>query len=395
MLVLWAVVVLTATAVQALSPWSFLHLKPKDKINDRTQTQESLPDSQVLHEMFTALENMQDAYFQHWVGTWPDGIDWTRAVMSTHIAATLRVLSDELELTLTNDIVNSSSTKQDAISGYFADIIAYYFGEDAFAIRNEAYDDMLWVVLNWLETIQFIDEHSRLLSHVASGGNSLETWYGRRWTPAFAHRARIFWELAARGWDTKLCGGGMLWNPRLMPYKNAITNQLFIAASVGMFLHFPGDSNTSPFATPNSPIDTQTQDQPHPHPQNTTQIPFRLLPHDRTFLTSALTAHAWLASSNMTNADGLYTDGFHISGYPSSRNTACDERDEMLYTYNQGNDGVPMDEVWLRKEDLPAQPPLTEDPGQKPLRVRERAAGGGDPTALEERDRKRRRVGGA
>jgi hypothetical protein len=40
----------------------------------------------------------------------------------------------------------------------------------------------------------------------------------------------------------------------------------------------------------------------------------------------------------MTNTGGLYTDGFHISGYanPSSNNTSCDERNNMVFTYNQG-----------------------------------------------------------
>jgi hypothetical protein len=279
--------------------------------------------------MFMALSDMQDAYFQRWLGTWPHGIDWTRAVMSTHVAATLRTISDELELSRPNQGIECASRKEEVIAGYFADVIAYYFAEDAFSIRNQAYDDMLWVVLGWLESIQFIDEHSRFGSSKASAGlgttSGAETWYGSRWIPAFAHRARIFWELAARGWDTKLCGGGMLWNPRLMPYKNAITNQLFISASIGMYLHFPGDPNPSPFGSDADPTLTGNH--------RTTEWP----PHDPIFGKAAQEAHRWLTSSNMTNRQGLYADGFHISGHSSgSNNTRCDERDEMVYTYNQG-----------------------------------------------------------
>jgi hypothetical protein len=302
--------------------------------NGSNASPDSLPDVSAFHDMFTALSDMQDTYFQRWLGTWPDGIDWTRAVMSTHVAAALRTISDELELSRPNQGVECTARKEEVIAGYFADVIAYYFAEDAFAIRNQAYDDMLWVVLGWLESIQFIDEHSRLLSSVASAGAGTSTspgagtWYGSGWIPAFAHRARVFWELAAKGWDTKLCGGGMLWNPRLMPYKNAITNQLFISASVSMYLHFPGDSNTSPFgAGAGAAAGTTSQ------PLTTAEWP----PHDPLFAHAAQDAHAWLTTSNMTNAQGLYADGFHISGHSSgSNNTRCDERDEMVYTYNQG-----------------------------------------------------------
>lgn len=321
MLVRWAVAAGLATAINA-SPWSPHSVRPRHDSPIDAEARQPLPDTQVFEDMFAALRDMQDAYFQHWLGTWPDGIDWTRAVMGTHIAATLRTISNELEFGRYNETVGRAAKKEDVIPGYFTDLIAYYFGEDAFAIRNQAYDDMLWVVLGWLESIQFVHEHGDLLLGKPKRGNPRkdEAWYGDRWVPAFAHRARIFWELAAKGWDTKLCGGGMVWNPRLMPYKNAITNQLFIAASIGMYLHFPGDMNTSPFSTPE---------------QSPRQSTAERRPHGPVFGRAAQQGHRWLASSGMTNREGLYADGFHVSkGIPG--NTRCDERDEMVYTYNQG-----------------------------------------------------------
>ncbi|KAK3899234.1 hypothetical protein C8A05DRAFT_18303 [Staphylotrichum tortipilum] len=319
----WAMIVASAMAVSAASPWSTIPLQRKDTTS-RNHARTALPDSDVFHDMFMALSDMQDAYFQRWLGTWPEGIDWTRAVVNTHVAATLRTISDELELARPAKTAECATRKEELIAGYFADVIAYYFGEDAFALRNQAYDDMLWVVLGWLESIRFVDEHGRLISSGASAGGA-ETWYGSRWIPAFAHRARIFWELAAKGWDTTLCGGGMLWNPRLMPYKNAVTNQLFISASISMYLHFPGDANASPFRT------NATLDQPPP----ARTVDWRA--HDPIFGRAAQEAHRWLAASNMTNPQGLYADGFHISGHPAgSNNTKCDTRDEMVYTYNQG-----------------------------------------------------------
>lgn len=328
----WAVVAVLATAVSAV-PWSSLPLRLKRDQQGANEADacRSLPDFHVFHDMFAALRDMQHVYFQRWIGTWPDGIDWTRAVMATHVAALLRTLSEELELAQPTEAGHATSTEH-VISGYFADLIAYYFGQDAFAIRNQAYDDMLWVVLGWLESIQFVDRYTELLSSVSypelAAAPETETWYGNAWVPAFAHRARVFWELAAKGWDTQLCGGGMVWNPRLMPYKNAITNQLFISASIGMYLHFPGDLNTSPF------VAALHSDSPN-HLRVSLYRDWRA--HDPVFGTSAQEAHRWLASSNMTNAQGLYADGFHISGYNSGgNNTRCDERDEMVYTYNQG-----------------------------------------------------------
>src|SRR3569833_2131554 len=122
-------------------------------------------------------------------------------------------------------------------------MIGFYFVHVAFSIRNQAYDDILWVVMGWLETIEFINSHSA--QYAPSLLDSIKmtfvngTWYGNQWIPPFAHRARVFCDLSTDGFDTKLCGGCMNFNPRLEPYKNAITTALFIAASASMYLYFP------------------------------------------------------------------------------------------------------------------------------------------------------------
>lgn len=56
---------------------------------------------------------------------------------------------------------------------------------------------------------------------------------------------------------------------------------------------------------------------------------------NETYLWNAIRAHEWLTSSNMTDAGGLYTDGFHVSNLRAG-GKQCDKRDEMVYTYNQG-----------------------------------------------------------
>lgn len=263
-------------------------------------------DRLYLDQSVKGLEVMQAQYFELWIGTWPTAIDWTAAVVNTHVSALLDTVT---RYNHGNGIFRPS----EVIHRYFSHNVAYYFGEDAFNERNEAYDDMLWVVLGWLESVKFIND--RNLSHAS--------WYGTQFIPGFAHRARIFWDLASRGWDTSICGGGMIWNPRLEPYKNAITNQLFISASISMYLYFPGDDNSFPFMAKER--------------ISTNFTPGR--EYDPKYLKAAIDGYAWLKNSNMTNSQGLYVDGFHVKnwGLNGSIGTGkCDERNEMVYTYNQG-----------------------------------------------------------
>ena len=227
---------------------------------------------------------------------------------------------------------------ENEINRYFTHAIGYYFGENAFAIRMQAFDDMLWVVLGWLEAMKFIKLHSEIHYDIKDEGE--DAWYGEQYVPAFAHRARIFYGLARRGWDTELCGGGMVWNPRLLPYKNAITNELYIAASASMYLYFPGDNISSPYTAPQHPppdhIDQKTFQMYHEEDET---IATSAIQYDRSFLNAAIEGYDWLKNSNMTYSRGLYVDGFHIKDYGVNGTIGtgkCDERNEMVYTYNQG-----------------------------------------------------------
>ncbi|KAB5549648.1 glycoside hydrolase, family 76 [Coniochaeta sp. 2T2.1] len=325
----WGVVLLRGTA--ALSGGSFF-----TQSNNAAVTIPE-PDLGALEHALEALHVMQVDYFQPWLGQWPTSIDWTAAVLGSHVSGALGSLSLGLGKARSARTNDEYKQKENLIALYFSQLIGYYFGQDAFAIRNEAFDDMLWVVLGWLDTKRFIDLHTKL--HYGSFPKGVrtdhptflhnQTWHGNIWIPAFTHRARIFWDLAFKGWDEKLCGGGMTWNPRLEPYKNAITNELFISAAIAMYFHFPGDSNSSPFTT--NPSSTGLDG------SNDTNI-MGLEAHDGRFLETAIRAYHWLKNSGMTNHHGLYVDGFHISGYNnrSSNNTKCDARNEMVYTYNQG-----------------------------------------------------------
>ena len=276
--------------------------------------------SHTLPALLDALDVLQEDYFAIWQGLWPTSIDWTSAVIGTYVSSAMHTLSTSFES------LKSAKGNENHINKYFSQLVASYFGQDAFALRQEAYDDMLWVVLGWLESIKFITAHSAL--HYDEESSPSEHWYGEQWIPAFAHRARIFWELASQGWDTKLCDGGMIWSPYLAPYKNAITNELYISASISMYLYFPGDDNTSPFGFSTPKMSVKGDVAP---------------PRDPKYLAASIEAYKWLNSSNMTDLKGLYVDGYHVSGWSRERpkndtsgNTRCDARNEMVYTYNQG-----------------------------------------------------------
>lgn len=280
----------------------------------------------TLQDLVDALRVMQDHYFVLWQGTWPTSIDWTAAVLGTHVSAALSSLtSGPLDITETDGLEGGLSffALENTVNKFFSDTSAFYFGENAFGIRNQAYDDMLWVVLGWLENIKLQDLHSDL-HYSSSNSSSSKPWYGTQFRVPAAHRARIFYELGSAGWDENLCGGGMIWSPYLTPYKNAITNELYISASIGMYIYFPSDPIDAPFV-PNSDLESGQFVQRNPH--------------NYAYLKAAVDGYDWLKSSNMTGIGGLYADGFHISGWQSTSNPGsrkCDELNTMVYTYNQG-----------------------------------------------------------
>lgn len=304
----------------------------------------------ALEDLHYALETMQTRFFELWLGTWPETIDWTGAVMGTYVSAALNSLTRSSKLhaawslqalepsPLTAE--NVSWSIENEVDRYFTQGIGYYFGENAFAIRMQAFDDILWVVLGWLEAIKFIQQHLHTHYDRQRTEQGTNSWYGEQFVPAYAHRARIFYNLAKRGWTTDLCGGGMLWNPRLLPYKNAITNELYVAASAGMYLYFPGDNNKSPFAAPQKPPpDGVEQTIFHLDFEDEELISTEILPYDPVFLHAAIQAYDWLKQSNMTNSQGLYADGYHVKDYGvnGTKGTGkCDKRSEQVYTYNQG-----------------------------------------------------------
>ncbi|SMQ51744.1 unnamed protein product [Zymoseptoria tritici ST99CH_3D7] len=257
-----------------------------------------------------ALNIMQDTY---WNGTyWPSTIQWVGAVIDTIMISTQETYTSNLEADGSNDNPSTSSTDIESdIEKYYAQVESYYNSEDTIQIFDAAYDDAQWVVLEWLEAINFSNQHDA----VADSG------LGQDAIAKYAHRAHVFYDIVQDKFNTSECDGGITWNPTLATYKNAITNELFISSSIAMYLYFPGDNNTDPY--------------PHPdyQPQTNSTLPplSTMAMHDSTFLLNAVRAYDWFATHNFTNVQGLIVDGFHVT----SNQTTCDERNEMVYTYNQ------------------------------------------------------------
>ncbi|KAJ2906403.1 glycosyl hydrolase [Zalerion maritima] len=360
-LVLFLFVLLSHSFASLLPFDLFRHGKDDDTNHDAPlphhhQPISSSPDgNDLLGLIIDSMTTMQDEYFEHWQGTWPSAIDWTAAVMQTILTGSLNSVS----VTLNSAKYGGSGSwkvKENMIDTFFGQVVGSYFGQNALSIREQAYDDMLWVVLGWLEGIQFVDEHSAvqyasaLANSVGVGGIEENpegtgksdrvgeilanaSWHGTKWIPTFAHRSRVFWDISYKGWDEKLCAGGMVWNPRLNPYKNAITNELWISASIKMYLYFPGDSITSPFGESSDSCARGARGA-----ERTTGDHHQLPPcdaRDPKFLASAVAGYKWLMSSKMMNHQGLFADGFHISRLKEG-GTECDLLDKMVYTYNQG-----------------------------------------------------------
>lgn len=200
-----------------------------------------------LKRLEHSVEVLESNFFSPVLGSYPTSIDWTAAFISTVLSATFNVLHSHR---------------------YFSHLVSFYHRQHTAALRLQAFDDQLWVVLSWLQAAEYA------------------TTTEPEWATPFRQRAEEFYDLAARGWD-ETCGGGMLWRKDGPPYKNAITNELFITSSVEMYRHFP---------------------------------------HRREYLHNAMRAWIWLDSSGLRNSHGLYADGLHN----------CTTIEATTWTYNQG-----------------------------------------------------------
>jgi hypothetical protein len=145
--------------------------------------------------------------------------------------------------------------------------------------------------------LKYVFNHTFRRTDIHAGGNCYDDhqWWLLAWIQIYKvdpdlkylHRAALIHDtISKQAWETTQCGGGVQWCP-LKPYKNAITNELFLLSS--MRLH--------PYAT--------------------------LLGRPSTYyLDWALKEWQWFENSGMINSDYLINDGlrytFFLPSYSKS-----------------------------------------------------------------------------
>lgn len=153
------------------------------------------PASVHLTRLKSLVRILQTSYFSPESGSYPTAIDWTSTVLATHL-------------------INYSHQTEDG--RYFSHLVAFYHKQNVESLLGQKYDDQLWVVLTFLR------------------GAAYAATCQPEWVNPFLERATMFYEVAKSGWDDETCGGGMVWG-RWTRYKNAVTTELWIAASIGMY----------------------------------------------------------------------------------------------------------------------------------------------------------------
>jgi Glycosyl hydrolase family 76 len=170
-------------------------------------------------------------FFEFKSGSYPASAQWTSTVLTT-------ILIDYSHLT------------QNA--QFFSHIVALFNHQEVDSMLKQKNDDKLWVVLTYLRGAAYAAIHDP------------------KWVAVFLQRARIFYHSAEAGWDERSCGGGMYWGPGWWSkYKNAVTTELWITASVGMYEAFG----------------------------------------DETMLQNSIRGWVWFEKSGMINDKGLVNDG--------------------------------------------------------------------------------------
>jgi hypothetical protein len=85
--------------------------------------------SNVLADFKAVADTMQTRFFDFKTGSWPRAIDWTSAVLGTHLAAASHTLT-------TTDLGRANK--------YLGELIAFFYGQDSESLKLQAYDDILW-----------------------------------------------------------------------------------------------------------------------------------------------------------------------------------------------------------------------------------------------------------
>jgi len=82
-----------------------------------------------LADFKAAAHTMQTRFFDFEKGSWPKAIDWTSAVLGTHLAAASATLT---------------TTDPALADSFLSELLAFYYGQASESLKLQAYDDILW-----------------------------------------------------------------------------------------------------------------------------------------------------------------------------------------------------------------------------------------------------------
>ena len=182
-----------------------------------------------LERLQMSMQVLQEPDYFSATSGFPTASEWTSTVLATLLIDYSQVAND---------------------SQYFPGFVAVFNNEPVIELVFQGNDDKLWVCLACLR------------------GAAYASINYPQWVQPFLDRALLFYTLASTGWSNATCGGGMFWGP-LSTYKNAVTNELWITASVDMYEAFGEPS----------------------------------------MLEAALQGWTWFRNSGMINAQGVVNDG--------------------------------------------------------------------------------------
>lgn len=199
----------------------------------------------------TALATLQTWYSQS-TGLYATPSDWWNAANSiTALANYARVTGDSSY----NSVFANTFTAAQKSHANFID--SYY-------------DDQQWWALAWIDAYDLT-------------GN----------LPYLSMAETIFGNVAANGWDTSVCGGGVWWGTA-RTYKNAIPNELFLAVAAELANRTGGTASSG-------------------------------------YLGWAQKEWVWFKASGMINSQNLINDGLN-----STNPASCTNNGRTTWTYNQG-----------------------------------------------------------
>jgi predicted alpha-1,6-mannanase (GH76 family) len=143
------------------------------------------------------------------------------------------------------------------------------------------------------------------VTNFTNDSNDDEGWWALAWidaydltkTPAYLAMAQTIFADMTTQWDTTTCGGGVWWSKDLKnsPYKNAVTNELFLNIAASLANRVPDKTQKAQY------------------------------------LSWAQKEWQWFSASGMINSGNMINDGLN-----ATNPKACTNNHGTTWTYNQG-----------------------------------------------------------